>query len=271
MNTEKVRQRIAEGLRAQVDTAVIGLSGGADSLLTTLVCIDAVGRENVYTYSLPFSDLDEKTFNTLSRTYAEHLKVHHKTVRIGEACDRLNDTVTAALGLSSREDLSVVNSGNARARIRMCTLYGAAHHLNETLGKRARVIGTGNLSEDFIGYDTKGGDALADIFPIGELFKSEVYKMLEHFRDSGIIIEEMINRKPSAGLWENQTDEKELGYTYNEMEPAIRGILANDGKPEDPEPSGIVRFVWDRHLAHKHKHEAPPVIQLRDEKGNLLS
>lgn len=270
MDIEKTKARIVQGLRDVADTAVIGLSGGADSLLTTLVCIDALGRENVYTYSLPYSDLDLKTFNTLSKMYADHLKVNHGVVNIGVAADKLNGIIAGAVGLESPDDLSTVNAGNARARSRMCVLYGVAHHLNEKLKNRVRVIGTGNLSEDFIGYDTKGGDALADIFPIGELFKSEVYLMLEHYRDNGTITEEMINRTPSAGLWANQTDEDELGHTYNDMEPAIRHLLANYGNVNESELSGITRFVWEKHLANKHKHEAPPVIKLRDDKGNMI-
>ena len=71
-------------------------------------------------------------------------------------------------------ELTALNKGNARSRARMSVLYGVAHNLsNKFPNKRVRVIGTGNLSEDYIGYDTKGGDALADIFPIGELFKSD--------------------------------------------------------------------------------------------------
>jgi NAD+ synthase len=131
-------------------------------------------------------------------------------------------------------------------------------------------MGTGNLSEDFIGYDTKGGDALADIFPIGQLFKSEVYKVLEYFRDNGKITEAMINRVPSAGLWENQTDEAELGCSYDAMEPAVRFILKNYSTIDESSLSDMQRFVWKRHLANKHKHEAPYVVTLRNEQGDFL-
>jgi NAD+ synthase len=146
----------------------------------------------------------------------------------------------------------------------MCVLYGIAHDLAAQLpGRRVRVIGTGNLSEDFIGYDTKGGDALADLFPIGELFKSEVYQLLEHFRDLGTIGEENINRVPSAGLEAGQTDAGDLGYGYDEMEDAVRFCLANcDDMPADGLDK-ITQFVWERHRRHSHKHEAPPVLSLR--------
>lgn len=266
MNIKKVIKKITHEIKKNVDTAVVGLSGGADSFLVMLLCETALGKENVYAYSMPYSETDIQTFNSKSKSYAEHIGVHHKTVNIGNISNALTSTVSEAAG----EELSTLNSGNSRSRARMCILYGIAHHLNEKLKNRVRVMGTGNLSEDFIGYDTKGGDALADFFPIGQLFKSEVYKLLEYFRDQGKITEEMINRVPSAGLWEDQTDEDELGYSYNEMEPAIRFILQNYNSIEDVTLSGIEMFVWNRHLANKHKHEAPPVVILRDEKGNLL-
>ena len=71
----------------------------------------------------------------------------------------------------------------------------------------------------------------------------------------------MIDRLPSAGLWNGQTDEEELGYTYNEMEVSIRKIIDSEWSNENWE--GIDEFVWNRHFANKHKHQAPPVIELR--------
>lgn len=267
MNVESVVQKITSEIRRHVDTAVVGLSGGADSFLVMLLSAEALGKKNVHALSMPYSDLDIRTFNRLSSTCAEHVGVHHHVVGIGAIADAINHTVSGLIG--SEDTISTLNAGNGRSRARMCVLYGYAHHLNEKLKNRVRVMGTGNLSEDFIGYDTKGGDALADIFPIGQLFKSEVYKMLEYFRDCGKITEDMINRVPSAGLWENQTDEDELGYSYDEMEPAIRHILMNYHAIDESAFSEIQRFVWKRHLNNKHKHEAPFVINLRDDQGNL--
>lgn len=266
MNVKRVIDTIIKEIKKNVDTAVVGLSGGADSFLVMLLCETALGKENVYAYSMPYSETDIQTFNSKSKTYAEHIGVHHRTINIGETAKSLTATVAGAIG----DELSTLNAGNARSRARMCLLYGIAHHLNEQLKNRVRVMGTGNLSEDFIGYDTKGGDALADIFPIGQLFKSEVYMLLEYFRDQGKITEEMINRVPSAGLWEDQTDEDELGYSYNEMEPAIRFILENYNQIEGTTLSELELFVWGRHISNKHKHEAPPVIVLRDDSGKML-
>ncbi len=266
MNVETVINKITEEIKKNIDTAVVGLSGGADSFLVMLLCETALGKENVYAYSMPYSETDIQTFNSKSKTYAEHIGVNHKTINIGNTANALTASVAEAAGL----EISTLNAGNSRARARMSILYGVAHHLNEKLKNRVRVMGTGNLSEDFIGYDTKGGDALADIFPIGQLFKSEVYRLLDYFRDQGKITEEMINRVPSAGLWEDQTDEDELGHSYNEMEPAIRFILKNYKKIETVTLSEIEMFVWNRHIANKHKHEAAQVIILRNDAGEML-
>jgi len=239
-------------IAAETDVAIIGLSGGADSTLVACLCTKALGRDNVYGVHMPYNKIDTDTFNNRSVKVAERLGIHSLFVPITDIANSITKSVESAVG-----PISITNSGNARSRARMTILYGIAHHLGDTLNKRVRVVGTGNLSEDFIGYDTKGGDALADFFPIGNLFKSQVYQMLEKFRDEGLIDEDNIDRTPSAGLWEGQTDEGELGYTYNQMQPIIEDILA--GKTGE---SDIFNFVMNRHLMNKHKHEAPKVLKI---------
>ncbi len=247
-------------IKKQTDIAVIGLSGGADSSLTAISCMAALGKENVYGISMPFNENDIKTFNSRSGKLAKKIRINHLIRPIANIANAIDESIF----INDKSELTKMNSGNSRSRARMCVLYGIAHNLAAQFpDKRVRVIGTGNLSEDFIGYDTKGGDALADFFPIGQLFKSEVYQMLEHYRDQKIISEDLIDRTPSAGLEEGQTDEKDLGYTYNEMEESIRFCLKNYNSMEQQTLNTITSFVWNRHLTQKHKHEAPPVIELR--------
>ncbi|NRA44505.1 MAG: NAD(+) synthase [Oligoflexales bacterium] len=245
-------------IRTHADIAVLGMSGGADSSLTSILCSLALGKEKVYSVHMPATAIDLAKFNKNSLAVAERLGVHVVQIPIEKISDSIKDAVCAGLKVSS---LDPINAGNARSRARMACLYGVAHHLAPSAEGRVRVVGTGNLSEDFIGYDTKGGDTLADFFPIGDLFKSEVYQLLEYFRDEGVISESMIDRNPSAGLWEGQTDEEELGHSYNEMETSVRKIL--DGSYDASHASEIDQFVMNRHIAHKHKHLAPPVIKAR--------
>jgi len=241
-------------IKNETDIAIIGLSGGADSTLVACLCVKALGRENVYGVHMPYNKTDTDTFNRRSVKVAERLGINSLFVPITDIADSITKTVESVMG-----SISITNSGNARSRARMTILYGIAHHLGDTLNKRVRVVGTGNLSEDFIGYDTKGGDALADFFPIGNLFKSQVYKMLEKFRDEGIIDEEHIDYTPSAGLWEGQTDEGELGYSYDEMQPVIEAMLAGDSSLNNFNQD-LVKFIRNRHTENKHKHEAPKVL-----------
>lgn len=251
---------ISDEIRDLTDIAVIGLSGGADSSLTALLCSIALGNNNVYGISMPYNQVDIDTFNSMSQKLAEHLSINHAVRPIAAIADAINDQVM----LDSHPTLTDVNKGNARSRARMCVLFGTAHSLSSgNPGKRARVIGTGNLSEDFIGYDTKGGDALADFFPIGELFKSEVYQLLDYCRDKDLINDAHINRVPSAGLENDQTDEDDLGHSYNAMEKGVRYCLEHYDTMPESGMDEITDFVWSRHLAHKHKHEAPQVIKLR--------
>jgi NAD+ synthase len=253
-------EHIRDAIRAQADIAVVGLSGGADSTLTAILCLAALGKDNVYGVSMPYNAFDRQTFNSLSARLAERLGIHH----LVRPVTAIADAISEQIGVADDRPLTDVNLGNSRCRARMCVLYGVAHDLGTRFPRsRVRVMGTGNLSEDFIGYDTKGGDALADLFPIGELYKSEVYQLLEHFVAEGRIAEEHINRTPSAGLEDGQTDEGDLGYSYDEMEASIRFCLEHYDSMAGRKLDGVTRFVWQRHLANRHKHRAPPVIPLR--------
>jgi len=260
-NCEEFINHCSIEIRKKTDLAVVGLSGGADSSLTAILCMKALGREHVFGVSMPYNKVDIKTFNSRSQNLAERIGINHLVRPVYEIVDAINRQIF----LKNADKLTDINKGNSRSRARMCILYGLAHDISTNFrDKKVRVVGTGNLSEDFIGYDTKGGDALADFFPLGELFKSEVYQLLEYFKGIDLISEENIDRVPSAGLEENQTDEKDLGYTYAEMEKGIRYCLKNYNKMTGKDVDEVTAFVWQRHLRQKHKHEAPPVIKARE-------
>lgn len=268
-DVEGLLSKVCVEIKERCEVAVVGLSGGADSTLVALLCRRALGPQNVYGVHMPAHDDDHNGVNFNARSYklAFHLRIKEINAPVMEIVTAINQAVFQAVRpFNPLGDISQVNSGNSRSRARMCVLYGISHHLNEQGLGRVRVVGTGNMSEDFIGYDTKGGDALCDFFPIGELFKSEVYQLLDHFKEQKEILEEHIDRVPSAGLWSGQTDEKELGYSYAGMEPAIKKIQEHVKRTGHlstflPEKA-IEDFVFHRHVNNKHKHEAPPVIAL---------
>lgn len=255
-------EKISKDLRTSTDIGVVGLSGGVDSLVTACLLVKALGSENVITIHMPYGTVDNNTenkFNNNSIKISDKLGTKSRFTPITEIADAICNATS--WGPEGVEVISHLNKGNARARARMCVLYSTSHHLEMVTNKRVRVIGTGNLSEDFIGYDTKFGDSAWDICLIGDLFKSEVYQLAEHFVKEGLIESEMIDYLPSAGLWENQTDEKEIGYSYNQMEPSVRKLLDNLTTSDKNE---IDNFVLKKHLDNKHKHEAPPKLNIRE-------
>ena len=266
---------LAESLESAVqsftDVAIIGVSGGVDSATVASVCVAALGKENVYLVSMPYNGTDLETFNSRSGELADFLQANHFVVPIASAVDGLNSELSKVF---SDKELHRLTSGNSRARVRMAVLYGISGELSLSgaLGaQRVRVMGTGNASEDLIGYDTKGGDALADLFVIGDLFKSEVYQLARYYQ----VPESILNAVPSAGLYEGQTDEQELGYTYDDLEPALaalhecisRGVKDQELSAALPEfadvSNELAKFVVGRFLAHAHKHRAPKVVQVR--------
>ena len=254
---EEVIKEITDDIKSRTDIATIGLSGGADSTLVSILCALALGKENVYGYGLPYNQFDEETFNSRSEKLANKLGINYDELGIGMATKELEDVVSGGQGLSS------LNGGNVRSRMRMVYLYTLNTLIGERKNIRARVMGTGNKSEDHIGYQTKFGDSASDLFPIGQLFKSEVYQLLDYFISKGVITEDMVDRIPSAGLEDGQTDEADLGHTYNEMEPAIRYLEGNT--TECTCTQEVLDFVDNRYKANKHKIEAVPVTKLTTE------
>ncbi len=149
--------------------------------------------------------------------------------------------------------LAVLPPGNALARanlkprLRMVTLY----HFASSRGYL--VVGTGNKSEAFVGYSTKYGDGGVDLLPIGGLLKAQVWELA---RQIGVP-PEVVSRPPSAGLWAGQTDEAEMGITYEQLDRAIRAIEAGDTTGIEP---AVLERVQKMHAASAHKRALPPIF-----------
>lgn len=246
--------KVKTELQNFTDVAVVGLSGGADSTLVSLLCVEALGKENVIGVHMPYNQFDQETFNSNSKKLSECLGIGSVDINIGTAADVLVMSCE-----KSNVNLSKLNKGNMRSRMRMISLYAVCKSIEESSGCKTRVIGTDNFSENFLAYFTKFGDGGVDYSPIVTLFKSEVYQLLDYFRDQGKITDKMIERKPSAGLWDNQSDEEELGFTYDKIEVSIRKYLSGA-----PMCTDCDKMVLDMHKNNMHKNRMPPSLDLTE-------
>lgn len=236
----KKADKIINWIRLQVKKAgvkgiVLGLSGGVDSSLVAALSLKAIGKRRVLGLILPIhsrmKDLKD------ARLVAQRIKIKTKTVEL----TRVYDNFIKILPKANR-----IAYANLKPRLRMTVLYYFANKLNYL------VCGTGNRSELMVGYFTKHGDGATDILPIGNLFKREVFKLASKLG----IPNEIIRKVPTAGLWQGQTDEGEIGLTYEELD----NILANlEGKKKYKTSKNKVNKVKKMIKASGHKRRGPQI------------
>lgn len=270
-NIPELANFLESSLKQFCEVAVIGTSGGVDSSVVAAIACKALGIENVYLVSMPYDDVDRKSFNARSSELANKLGAHHLVLSIHAATNAIENELKTSHEFGS---LALLTKANIRPRMRMSFLYAISGELSartDNLNKRVRVLGTGHLSEDLIGYDTKGGDALADIFILSDLLKSEVYQLANYYQ----IPTSIIQAPPSAGLYQGQTDYAELGYSYEELEASTlalhllikKGLQDSEINPTNSAFNGmdqeIVQFVVKRFKANSHKHRAPTTLDCR--------
>ncbi len=212
--------------RVGFQKTLMGLSGGIDSAVSLYLSAKAVGPENVLAVRMPFKTSPPETLND-AQMMIDDLGVQSMTVDITPMVDPL---------INYYDDMSKIRAGNIMARMRMIVLY------DQSVAFNGLVMGTSNKSEMLLGYTTIFGDSAAALQPLGDLYKTQVRQLARHLG----VPDNVIDKAPSADLWDGQTDEGELGFTYAEVDQLLYLLVDQRYRPEDCVAEGFERDFVDR-------------------------
>ncbi len=251
IDTNLVRKMLVGFIYDEIDKvgmkrAVMGLSGGIDSALSAYLSAEALGPENVLVVRMPY-----RTSAASSRDDAglviEDLGLPSLDVEITDMADPL---------INRFPDMSNVRKGNIMARMRMITLY------DQSVAWGGLVMGTSNKTEFLLGYSTIYGDSGVALHPIADLYKAQIRQLAKAVGVPQVIID----KAPSADLWEGQTDEGELGFTYNDVDQVLFLLVDERYTVEEVIEEGFdrafVEKVWRRVKANHYKRTMPNIAKV---------
>jgi NAD+ synthase len=239
MNAELTAKRLSEWIKDKVlaagcKGAVLGMSGGLDSSVAAALCIKAFPKN---TLGLIMPCHSSETDKQHAEILAKQFSIPVKTVVLDDIYD---EYLKILPDFKPDKSLTQLAQANLKARLRMITLYYTANQL------KYLVVGSGNRSEMTVGYFTKHGDSGVDILPLGNLVKKEVRELARFLK----IPREIIEKAPSAGLWAGQTDEGEMGFTYEALDEYILTSRA---------PEELKNRIEGMRAASTHKCTTPPI------------
>lgn len=251
IDPELVRKILTEFIRSEItrvgfSRAVVNLSGGIDSAVSFVLAAEALGPQNVLAIRLPYK---ASTADSLehAQLLIDQFGCPSVTIPITEMADAL---------IACEPAMSEIRKGNIMARARMIVAYDRSEAF------KGLVVGTGNKSEILLGYTTLYGDSACALNPIGDLYKTQVRQLA---RALGIP-EPIIAKAPSADLWAGQTDEGELGFTYEEVDKLLYLLVDQRYCPEECVEAGFeekfVRQVFERVRKNQFKRIPPPIAKL---------
>lgn len=251
INTDLARRILSGFIRDQIDKvgmkgAVIGLSGGIDSALSAYLSADALGAENVLAVRMPYRTSSEASLID-AEAVIEDLGLPSITVDITGMADAL---------IQQFPDMPRLRKGNIMARCRMITLY------DQSAARGLLPMGTSNKTEFLLGYSTIYGDSGVAMHPIADLYK---YQVRQLSRAMGVP-SAVIDKPPSADLWEGQTDEDELGFTYNDVDQVLYLLVDErytvDEVVDEGFDADFVNTVWRRVKANHYKRTMPNIAKV---------
>ena len=220
---------------------ICGLSGGIDSAVVAVLAKKALG-DNFKAFMLP-SQFSSKESIEDAKKLCEKFDIEYEIISIAPL-------------LQAYQIDDKVRLGNFSARMRMAILYDKSAELN------ALVIGTSNKSELMLGYGTLFGDLASALNPIGDLYKTEIFEFAKYLG----VNDEIINKPPSADLWQGQSDEAELGYSYAKLDPVIEDFVDNRATKEEllkKYDKNLVEFVLKKIYQNQFKRKPPIIAKLK--------
>ena len=241
MNTKELVEKLVSWIRGTVLAAgrrgvVIGMSGGLDSSVLAVLCHQAFPQSMLGVFMPCYNSQAEVEH---ARAVANQFSIPTRMVML----DSIFDALSKVLPKNKADPAaSRIAKGNLKVRLRMLTLYYFANQL------KYMVVGSSNRSELSIGYFTKYGDGGVDIMPLGSLVKGQIRELARFLS----IPQQIIDKPPSADLWEGQTDEDELGLSYEELDHYLVTGEANDE---------LKKKIESMIATSNHKRQPPPVAR----------
>lgn len=236
----------SEITRSGFRRAVIGLSGGIDSALSCVLAAEALGPENVLAVRMPYKSSSPESMEH-AQMVIEQFGVQSETIEITDMVDPL---------IARDPEMSKVRKGNIMARARMIVLY------DQSEAFKGLVVGTGNKTEILLGYSTLWGDSASALNPIGDLYKAQVRQLSRALNIPSAIVD----KPPSADLWAGQTDEDELGFTYEDVDKLLYLLVDQRYNPQECVEAGFAQsfvdeVVW-RIRNSQYKRMLPPIAKI---------
>ena len=251
INTDLARDILTGFIKSEVTRvgmshAVIALSGGLDSALSCVLAVEALGAENVLAVRMPYKASSKDSLDH-AQLLIDQLGLQSKTIEI-------TDMVEPLFKLDPQ--MSKIRMGNIMARERMIVLYDQSEVF------KGLVIGTSNKTEILLGYSTHYGDSASAMNPIGDLYKIQVRQLSRALN----IPAPIIDKPPSADLWVGQTDEGELGFTYEEVDKLLYLIVDQRYSSKEAIEAGFdekfVNAVTERIRRYQFKRMQPPIAKI---------